>query len=174
MDSKQIANLKNIAQEAKKPVVVHDLQDICKRKILVNLMTAEFLRTQIELSESSKKLQDYSIQNAKEKLGLTNQLIKLFEEQCKVFDELRQDECLEIYEQLNSLNQLPAEMATLIRRLPELDDKLKKLAELIDHHEGNIPENQLGTQYSIKKKVELDQTCSQEYSSPDLDLNRLP
>jgi flagellar basal body P-ring protein FlgI len=169
MDSKQIANLKNIAEEAKKPVVVHDLQDICKQKVLVNKITAEFLRTQIKLSESSKKLQEYSIQNAKEKLELTNQLITLFEEQCKVFDAFRQEECLELYKQLNELNAPPEEIVKLIGDLSTLDEKLKDLAIRIDYFERGVPAEQAGTQYKLKNKVQLDQTCGQQYSNPNLD-----
>lgn len=164
MDSKQIANLKNIAEEAKKPVVVHDLQDICKQKVLVNKITAEFLRTQIKLSESSRKLQDYSIQNAGEKLELTNQLITLFEEQCKVFDVFRQEECMKLYKQLNELNTPPEEIIKLISNLDTLDEKLKDLALRIDYFERGVPTEQAGTQYAFRGKAQLEQTCGQQYS----------
>ena len=169
MDSKQIANLKNIAEEAKKPVVVHDLQDICKQKVLVNKITAEFLRTQIKLSKSSRKLQDYSIQNAGEKLELTNQLITLFEEQCKVFDAFRQEECMKLYKQLNELYAPPEEIVKLISNLDTLDEKLKDLALRIDYFERGVPTEQTGTQYTFRGKAQLEQTCGQQYSNPKPD-----
>ena len=167
MDSTQIANLKNVADNLKKPVVVHDLQAVCKQKILVNKITAEFLRTQIQLSESSKKLQDYSITNAQEKLTLTNELIRLFEEQHKEFSEFRQEECIEIYNQLNSLNTPPVAMTKLLKELGTLDDKLKDLAIRIDYFEQRVPQEQEGTQYTIKPKTTMDTQCNMEHTDLD-------
>ena len=167
MDSTQIASLASIAEASKKPIIVHDLQAVCKQKILVNKITAEFLRTQIQLSENSKKLQDYSITNAKDKLALTNELIRLFEEQHKEFDECRQDECMEIYRQLNDLNTPNFETKKLIAELEKLDDKLKDLAIRIDYFEKRVPQEQEGTQYTIKKKVNLDKSCSYDITELD-------
>lgn len=169
MDSKQVANLKNISNDVKKPIIMHDLQDICKQKVLVNKITAEFLTTQIKLSEASKKLQEYSIENAKEKLVITNDLIELFEEQCSIFDEQRQEECIRLYKQLNDLNVCPISIGNLISELDTLDNKLKDLADRIDHFERIIPAEQVGTQYTIKKKLDLENSCSREFSKSELD-----
>ncbi len=170
MDSKQLSGLKAAAEEAKKPVYVHDLQHICKQKVLINKITMEFLKTQIQLSEASTKLQAYSIQNAKDKIVLVDQLITLFEKQCSQFDPFRQDECMEIYNQLNELNVQPDEINKLISTLGTLDDKLKDLATRIDYFESLIPTQQDGTQYALKKKLPENPqgTCAYEYSNPDL------
>ncbi len=163
MDSKQLATLHKMPTT----VTAHTLQDICTRKIIVNRITATFLQTQIQLSELSKKLQDYSIDNAKNKLVLVQELCKLYEEQYAKFEQDRQTECMEIYKLLNELNVCPDYVQKMVKELGELDSKLKDLAERIDYYEKDIPMEQDGIQCMGKIQVGTGATCAQEYTLPE-------
>lgn len=161
-----------------KPVLVfHDLQDICKQKIIANNYTRDFLKTQILLSEELKKIQDYNIQNCKEKLELTDALDKLFEEQCKIFDAFRQEECISIYETLNELNEPSVALSESLKKINELQDQLKELDNLIDRYATGIPDQQAGTQYEVKIKpnTEVDSLLDSDSSvdsNADLDVEQ--
>ncbi len=167
MDSKQLANLKQVSEDAKKPIVIHDLQEICKQKVLVNRITREFLKTQVKLSELSLQLQKHSIQNAAEKLKLVDRLIELYEKQCGTFDTITQEECLSIYSDLNDLNAPPPEIVVLLKTLNTLDDKLKDLSDKIEYFSARIPDEQAGVQYTIKKNMP-DTTCAQDFLNPSI------
>ncbi len=168
MDSKQLSNLKKVSEDAKKPIVIHDLQEICKQKVLVNRITREFLKTQIQSSEQSLQLQKYYIQNTREKLDMVDRLIELYEKQCGIFDTLAQEECLSIYKDLNELNVPPPEIVVLLKTLNVLDDKMKDLSSKIDYFSARIPDEQVGIQYTIKKNVS-ENTCARDFLNPPSD-----
>ena len=167
MNSEQLSKLKQISEESKAPIVIHDLQDICKQKIFVNKLTKEFLKIQIQMSEESKKLQDYSIQNAIDKMDIVDTLIELYEKQLVTYDKLRQNESIILYNNLNDMNSLPDKIIKLLSNLEVLDDKLKDLSVKIDQYSSCITNEKLGNQYIIKQKQpdNLLNSCAVEYSN---------
>ena len=171
MDSKQLASLGDLRRQPAPKVNAHDLSDIIQRKIISNKVSLEFLKTQREFSLASKKMQDYSISNTNEKIPLVEKLINLYEQQLNVFDPFKQEECLELYQQLNDLNVMPPDIIDIAKSLEALDDKMRDLAIKIDQIEATIPATKSGTQYSatIKQPDNPMGTCAYEHINPDLD-----
>lgn len=161
MDSKQISKLKEVSDAAKKPIIEHDLKDIIHRKIIVNKVTLEFLKTQKLLSENAKVLQYYYATNAAEKIDIVEQITSLFEEQYSVFDEDRQNEILDLYRKLHEIQKEPEEIKKILKTLASLDEKLKDLGSKIDYLEKSVPDVKEGTQYTIRKKEA--EPCRSEY-----------
>ena len=116
-------------------------------------------------------MQDYSISNTNEKIPLVEKLINLYEQQLNVFDPFKQEECLELYQQLNDLNVMPPDIIDIAKSLEALDDKMRDLAIKIDQIEATIPATKSGTQYSatIKQPDNPMGTCAYEHINPDLD-----
>lgn len=129
-----------------------EVYELISRKILINKMTSEQLRKQIEFSAESKKLQDFAIDDNKYKLQLVDDLTKLFEQQLSNFDENRQEECLEIYKQLNENNKPSYEYVEQYKKLMRLERDIKSLAERVDALEKTIPSNVEFEHYAVSAK----------------------
>lgn len=150
MDATQLSKLKEISDQAKKPVVIHDLRDIISKKILINKITVEFLKTQRKFAELSQQLQQYSADDIDQKILIVNRLITLYEEQMKEFTDFRQEECISLYADLNSLQDV--RIPGLVVELDRLDHKIRDLSVKIDALEQTVPSIKEGIQYELRKK----------------------
>lgn len=131
-----------------------EVYDLVSKKILVNKMSIENLKYQIQYFEAFKKAQDISIQEAQNKLKLVNQLNSIFEKQLSDFTTERQDECIVLYKQLYDLDTKPSkELSAASTVLKDIDNKMRIICTKIESLESTIPNEKLFTKFTIKNRV---------------------
>jgi recombinational DNA repair ATPase RecF len=136
-----------------KPMTYNDAYELITRKILINKMSIENLKMQIEFSQCDRKLQELSIDVANKKIELANRLTELFEQQLTEFTADRQDQCIYIYQELNQLDKPSVEYVSLCKKLDSLNEKMKDLCVRIDGLERTIPKEKLLTQFLVKQST---------------------
>lgn len=129
-----------------------DAYELITKKIIINKMSSELLKTQIEFSNASKILQDAAILVATEKIRLVSDLNDIFEKQLGDFDADRQDQCISIYYSLSLLDSPTEDRSKLLNKLATLDNKMRELSSRIDQFESTMPVEQLVTNFKISKK----------------------
>jgi hypothetical protein len=130
-------------------LTVNDGYEIVSKKILVGKISKLALEKQIQYSTTAIKLQNYITNIAKQKIELVSKLENVFEKQLSEFVISRQQECMDIYVQINHLDQPTLEQNNLILQLDELDNEMKKLYEQIEAIERTIPIDKIVTQFNL-------------------------
>ena len=92
-----------------------DAYDLMSKKIIINKMSIENLNNQISFSESSIQLQTMAISIAKKKVELIERLNEIFEQQLKEFCPVRQQDCQNLYDEINELDEMPAAYNKLLQ-----------------------------------------------------------
>lgn len=171
MDAKQVAQA--LKGNSRPVFSVDDAHEIMTRKIIIGRMSIEALKLQIEYSKNSKKLQDLTMSVANQKIKLIEKQNALFEEQFKSFDDLRQDECMNLYDDINALDSMPDEARVVCKTLEETEKKMQDLLLRIDALAKLIPERFSVTKYTVKPKqnANVSNNCATEVGSmPDDEL----
>jgi hypothetical protein len=84
-----------------------DAYELVSKKILINRMSLENLDIQIKYANDVMKLQAYTIRSAKAKKKLIEELNPILEKQLKEFCEIRQQECKNIIDNINDIDECP-------------------------------------------------------------------
>lgn len=145
---------------------ISDAYDIMSKKILINKMSLECLKHQVDFSENSIKLQTLSKETALKKIKLIEELTTLFEKQLSNFDELRHKECMLIYDEINDLDSQTDEQKRLVSKLQTHENAIFTLMPKIQHIENTIPNERMLTNYTIKTPVSAISTCNEEVDEP--------
>jgi len=135
-------------------ITLNDAQELLKRKLLINKMSAECIKYQLEYSKNSAMLQVLTMKTAEDKLKLIEELNIITEKQLGEFTQERQDECKEIYIQINVLDTQTPRFRELVARLDTAQEKMCALMPKIAHLEAQMPPSQLVTNFHIKPKEE--------------------
>lgn len=168
MDAKQVAQA--LKGGGRPSFSVDDAREIMNRKIIIGRMSIEALKLQVDFSNNSKKLQDITTDIANKKIKLIEQQNALFEQQLKGFDDLRQDECMNLYDDINTLDNMPEEAKVVCKTLEETERKMQDLYIRIDALAKIIPERFEVTKFTVKPKqnTNISNTCATEVASmPD-------
>lgn len=132
-----------------RPLTVNDAYELISKKILVCKMSKMALEKQAEYSACIIKLHNYTNNIVKKKSDLINKLEMIFEQQLTNFTADRQQECMNLYMQINELDKPSVEQSTIISRMEFLDSEMKKLYEQIEQIERTIPLDKMITQYAV-------------------------
>jgi len=135
-------------------LTVTDAHDLVSKKILINRMSAESLRHQIECSKASIKLHAIIARLATKKLELIEKLTVVLERQLSNFDDLRQEECQDLYKYINELDEPAPEHLALLKTVRDHDQAMLTLLPKIQHIESTIPKELTVTNYKIKRRVD--------------------
>lgn len=152
--------------------VCTDAYEIISKKMLINRMTIELLKHQMEFSKTSMEYNRISTQVAEKKIELIKKLDAIYEKQLKEFDEFRQKDCLDLHEEINELDIPSQELKIIIAKLNKLENEINNLIPKIQHIESTIPAEQMMTNYyiSAKKNITAAASCAAEVA----DMGSLP
>jgi hypothetical protein len=146
-----------------KPVLsVSDAYAIMNKKIIIGKMSIANLQKQIEFSKLSIDLQQNATSVAHQKIPLITKLNELFELQMREFDDLRQQECIEIYADINALDDITPAYTTTCQKLDKLRVEMQELMEKIEAIEHTIPSQQQITNFTVKRAPIAAASCSAE------------
>lgn len=129
-----------------------DAYNIMTQKILINRMSLEVLRIQIENADITKKIQDEIQAVAKKKMINIVKLNDLYEQQLTEFTEIRQEQTNWIYSDLNELDHASPEFIELKNKLAANDRRIMDLLERIAAIEKSIPAEASITNYKVVMK----------------------
>jgi hypothetical protein len=118
-------------------------------------MSLENLKLQLNYFQRCKKMQDYSIKTAVDKIELVKKLNTILEKQLTNFDNDRQNECMLIYKQLYDLDNLcntSEDYIKTIKEINNLDEKMRTLCVKIDQLEATIPNEKIVTNFKVTPK----------------------
>jgi hypothetical protein len=171
MDSKQLESLGQYRSAEARKLTFTDAYELMSKKILINRMSIENMKLQIEYGNLSKKLQELNIATCNEKIKLVEQLNGILEQQLNEFTELRQNECLDIYGYINELDSPTTEFIQTCDKLETARAKMEDLMEKIQKIENTIPNEQVITNYTVRDKLPENPigTCQTEATAyPDI------
>lgn len=154
-----------ILKPVKTELTFNDAYELISKKILVNRMSVECLKSQIAYSHAVAKLQLLNVKVSRQKLELVEKLNKLLEPQLKEFDDLRQDECMELYHQLNELDQPSDDWKKICDEAEKHQKEMMTLVPRIRSIESTIPPQLMITNFRIKRKVEPAHNCATEIAT---------
>ena len=136
---------------------VNDAQDLFKRKIQINTLALENLRLNVQYTEKAIAMQTLARHMATQKIELVEETLDLFKQQLNEVDELRNAQILDIYREINQLDETSPEYKHLCQEMDEIGDKMLKICEKITEIEKEIPDYQTITNYKITLP---DTTCA--------------
>jgi putative ubiquitin-RnfH superfamily antitoxin RatB of RatAB toxin-antitoxin module len=128
---------------------INDAQDLFKRKIAVNTLALDNLKLNVLFTEKSIAMQTIAQDIAKQKIELVNETLTLFNQQLEKVDPLRNEQIVEIYRELNVLDETTPEYKQLCAEMDDIGDRMLKLCEQITEIEKEIPDFQTVTNYKI-------------------------
>ena len=166
MDSKQLAMLGKVKQPS---VTLSEVYDLISKQILLGKMAIESLKMQKEYCTLLKNAQDFTIGLTDKKISLLNELNKLREEQLKEFDEIRQQECNDIVNDINELDN-PTYQSTIIQKqMDEVKTKQNTLIEKFNAIQSTLPDEKILDFYKVKPKLDRNPigTCATELGNDD-------
>lgn len=123
--------------------------NIITKKILVNKMSIELLKTQILFNKKSKFLQMQNMKTAEDKITLIEQLNSLFDKQLTQFSPEIQEKCMDIYKSIQTLDTPSDAFMTAVNRLTELTSIMNNLSIYIRQLESTIPKESIVTNFNI-------------------------
>lgn len=138
-------------EKQKTPFTYTDAYELISKKILINRLSLENLRYQIKYCQFFRKIQDATEQLANKKIQLVEQLNNIFEQQLKEFTSDNQELCLSIYRQINELDTPTDEFKHKCSILETTRGQMEDLITRIQHIESTIPNEQIVTNYTVKK-----------------------
>jgi hypothetical protein len=133
---------------------ITDAHDIISKKILINRMSITNLETQFKFSQESAKLQVLTMKITEKKLKIIKELNIILENQLNEFDEKRQEDCLQLYKKINTLDTPTPIHINLCKKLNQYEQEMLTLMPKIQYLEQTIPDEKLITNYNIKIKEE--------------------
>jgi hypothetical protein len=140
-----------------------DAYELVSKKILINRMSLENLDIQIKYANDVMKLQAYTIRSAKAKKKLIEELNPILEKQLKEFCEIRQQECKNIIDNINDIDECPdVDYFPTLKSCEKNKNQLIDLSNKIQHLYKTIPNELDVTNYKIKALVVAANTCAQE------------
>lgn len=131
-------------------ITLTDAKDLVSKKILINKMSIDNLKTQIEFAKAAIKLQYLTSEAARKKIPLVEQLNEIFEKQLIEFTEERQLQCNELYEQINAIDQPTEEYLVVLNTLEKKEEEMLNLMPKIQYLESQLPSQQEIDVYKIK------------------------
>jgi hypothetical protein len=134
---------------------INDAQDLFKRKIAINTLALENLHLNVLFTEKSIAMQSIAQEIAKQKIVLVGETLALFNQQIEQVDQLRNSHIVEIYRELNTLDDATPEYKQLCQEMDEIGEKMLKLCEQITELEKEIPDFQTVTEYKITLPTEV-------------------
>jgi hypothetical protein len=131
-----------------------DAYDLISKKILINKLSIKNLQAQIDYSHTSAQLQLLSVKLAREKIKLVKEMTPILEKQLTEFDETRQDQCVDLYDQINKIDNPTEEWRKLVKKLEKHQEEMCNLLPKIQQIEATIPPSLRVTNFRIKPKEE--------------------
>jgi hypothetical protein len=126
-----------------------DAYDLVSKKILINKIAIDNINTQIQYCIADQKRHDIIIDVCKQKNTLLVELNTILELQLKSFDEFRQNQCLEIYKEMNALDEPVNEYIEYSKECRNAEHKLNDGVLRINAIEATIPDTMCVTNYKI-------------------------
>lgn len=127
-----------------------DAHDLVSKKILISNMAIENLNYQIKFSTAMRKFQLLSAVIAQKKIVLITRLNDILNKQLNEFCEIRQEECKNIYDEINQLDTPTSEMLSAINDCRKYEEDMLTLMPKIQYIESTIPPQLNVTNYKIK------------------------
>ncbi len=143
---------------------INDASELITKKILVNRMSIECLEMQKEHIRSEMEIKRMNHSIAKQKIKLIEQLNSILEKQINEFDEIRQEECKYLTEDINALDRPTVEYNELLRKIHDLEHQMTTLVGKINYINQSIPETFTVTNYRVKPKLSTANTCAGEFA----------
>jgi hypothetical protein len=147
-----------MATNTNQKITAHNGYDLVSKKILIGRISISMLETQIEYTNNSIKIQHISNDIAEKKLKLTTALNSIFEKQLNDFTEARQNQCMELYKEINLLDEPVEEHKELIKKIRKLENHLTELQKQINFLEATIPKERVIVQYTANQTNPANQT----------------
>lgn len=147
-----------------------DAYELVSKKILINRMSLENLDIQIKYSTDVMKLQAFTIRSAKAKKKLIEELNPILEKQLKEFCEIRQQECKNIIDNINNIDDCPdVDYYPTLQSCEKHKNQLIELSNKIQHLYKTIPNELDVTNYKIKAPTTLATSCAADVD-PELSI----
>ncbi len=149
-------------------ITFSDAYDLVSKKILINKMSIENLNLQINYATDVMKLQAYTIRAAKSKLKLISDMNPILEKQLKEFCEIRQQECKNIIDEINEIDECPdPEYFPTLKSCEKYKNQLIELSNRIQHISNTLPNEIDVHNYKIKLPTVNTTTCAEEVNELD-------
>ena len=129
-----------------------DAYDIINKKILVNKISLTNMEIQIKHSHESAQLHLLIVKNLRDKIVLVNQLNDILEKQLSLFDEDRQNDCFDIHQKINKLDEITGELKERLDKVKKYEEDMINNIYRIKCIEQTIPQTQEINNYIIKIK----------------------
>jgi hypothetical protein len=134
-------------------LTITDAHAIVSRKILINKMSIGNLEHQVKFSQNSAILQVMTMEDASKKIKLIKQLNDIFEQQLSNFDGSRQNECDEIYSQINCIDTPTDKFKKIVHNLENYEQKMLSMIPKIEYLENTLPVEKMMTNYVAKIEI---------------------
>lgn len=131
-------------------IKISDAYELMSKKILIARMSIELAKNQILLSEASIKIQQHAINVSKERIKLLEKVCPILEKQLSEFDEIRHQECVDIYGYIDELDEYSPEITKAFKDCDKYNEEMRNLYPKIQHIESTIPTTKEVTNYKIK------------------------
>jgi hypothetical protein len=134
-----------------KALTYTDAYELVSKKILINRLSVENLKHQVNYCQLFRKIQNITESIAQSKIRLVERLNVLFEQQLKEFSADRQEQCLEIYAEINKLDTPSLEFVNACNQIETLRRQMEDLISRIQHIESTIPNETVVTNYTVNQ-----------------------
>ena len=126
-----------------------DAHDLVSKKMLINKIAIENIAAQVAYCKADQQRHNIIIDVCRQKALLLNELNNILEQQLKSFDEFRQNQCLEIYKEINALDEPTGDYIEYSKACEEADNKLSTGMMQAASIESTIPDTLCVTNYKI-------------------------
>jgi len=126
-----------------------DAYDLISKKMIINKIAISNMEQQVKISTADQQRHIIIIDVCKQKTQLLNELNNILEQQLKSFDEFRQKQCLEIYKEIDALDEPIAEYVELCNVCQAAERKLNDGIMQATAIESTIPDSMCVTNYKI-------------------------
>ena len=138
-----------------------DVYKIMENKILIGKLSIECLNKQLMLNSYLLRIKLHENAIIKEKVKIVNELNSIFEKQMSNFDEVRNLETIDLYMEMNKLDDAPVEIQVLIKKSEEIAGEINHISQKIQFIESKIPAQKIVTNYKIKRNLG-DEPCGRD------------
>jgi DNA-directed RNA polymerase beta subunit len=126
-----------------------DAYDLVSKKMLINKIAIDNIAAQIQYCKADQSRHEIIIDICTQKSRLLVELNNILEQQLKSFDEFRQNQCLEIYKEINALDEPSSEYIQLSKVCEAADNKLSTGMMQASAIESTIPDTMCVTNYKV-------------------------
>jgi valyl-tRNA synthetase len=142
---------------------VSDAYELVSKKILVNKMSVENLKNQIDFSTKFIKFQVENAKIAHAKIKLVKSLNNILENQLREFTPERQEACMDLYNQINAFDLPTTDHCKMLSDCHDCERRMIELQEKIAYIESTMPNEQLVTNYNVNvEQKEPPSTCAKD------------